>query len=165
VYADWLDERGRPGGAYLRAECRLAAVPVTDPRHADLQAELRASGIGIDLAWLAAVSRAPIENCRVAFGFRCPKQWEQLTPTADESIRFCEACRQQVFFCSTIEVAQTHATLGECIAIDTRLARRPGDLETVAWGPAVTMGYPAPEVWPTPPEKDDDPRRTARRPR
>src|SRR5262245_46200025 len=68
VYADWLDERGRPGGAYLRAECRPAAVPPTDPRHADLQVELRAAGVGVDPAWLAAVGRAPIENCGVARG-------------------------------------------------------------------------------------------------
>jgi hypothetical protein len=53
------------------------------------------------------MSRVPIENCGVAFRFRCPKRWEDLKPTPDESVRFCGVCRQQVFFCYDIEVAQT----------------------------------------------------------
>src|SRR4051812_37732627 len=78
VYADWLDERGRVGGHYLRAECAIAALAPSDPRRDRALAALREAGPHVDPDWLAAVSRVPIENCGVAFHFRCPKQWEQL---------------------------------------------------------------------------------------
>ena len=59
-------------------------------------------------------------------------------------MRFCESCRREVFFCASLDVAQTHAGLGDCIAIDPRPARRPGDLESDVWGSDVlTVGLPA----------------------
>ena len=130
VYADWLDERGQVGGAFLRVECELFAIAPTNPRQKELQATLREASLGVDPGWLAVVSRVPIENCRIEFRFRCPKQWEQLQPTAEEGVRFCGECRKQVFFCGSIEVAQTHAALGDCVAVDPRLARKPRDLES-----------------------------------
>src|SRR5262245_58911497 len=39
VYADWLEERGHAGRAeFLRVECRLARLPVRDPRRAEMAA-------------------------------------------------------------------------------------------------------------------------------
>ncbi|MFO0808814.1 MAG: TIGR02996 domain-containing protein [Gemmataceae bacterium] len=38
IYADWLDERGDPRGAFIRAQCALARLPANDPRRADLEA-------------------------------------------------------------------------------------------------------------------------------
>ncbi len=107
VYADWLEERGDPRGAFLRAEVELASASVEERERAELQTRLRAASAAIESGWLAAVSRAPIENCGVSFKFRCPKKWEEIKPTQDESVRYCDGCRQQVFFCSTIELAQT----------------------------------------------------------
>src|SRR5262249_26789520 len=109
--------------------------------------------VGINPTWLATITRAPIENCGVCFQFRCPKRWEQLKTTADAMVRFCESCRQNVFFCSSLAVAQTHAFLGECIAIDPRLARRPADLESNIWD----LDWLSPEEWEPPPKEDDAP--------
>src|SRR5689334_19593556 len=89
VCADWLDEQGRVGGAYLRAECELAAVGEDDPRRTALRTALRAAEAGVDPAWLATISRVPIESCGVAFRFRCPKRWEDLRKTAESGVRFC----------------------------------------------------------------------------
>jgi uncharacterized protein (TIGR02996 family) len=144
VYADWLDEHGRPGGAFLRAECELSALNPADPRRSELQAVVRGTSAGVDPGWLAAVSRAPIENCGVEFQFRCPRRWEELRPSADEAVRFCDECRREVVFCRTIEVAQTHAALGDCIAVDPRLARKPRDLESSFWELGMVMGMALP---------------------
>jgi uncharacterized protein (TIGR02996 family) len=140
VYADWLDERDRPGGGFLRAECELAALDPADPRRGEVQTRLREAGGRVDPGWVAAVSRGPIEGCGVEFRLRCPRRWEHLQPTAEDGVRFCGQCRQQVFFCTTVEVAQTHADLGECVAVDPRLARKPRDLGSVEELDTVVMG-------------------------
>lgn len=158
VYADWLDERDRAGGRYLRAECELAALAPSDPRRDLMLAVLREAGQGVDPNWLATVSRVPVENCGVEFRFRCPKQWEQLQPTAEEDVRYCTQCRQQVFFCSSIDVAQTHAALGECVAVDPRLARKPRDLESSVWELNVVMGMPLVDDEEPGPKDDEQPR-------
>jgi uncharacterized protein (TIGR02996 family) len=59
VYADWLDERADPRGAYLRAE---AAAPGDT-------AKLPPPATGLDPVWVARVSRPPVGVCcdRVRF--------------------------------------------------------------------------------------------------
>jgi uncharacterized protein (TIGR02996 family) len=162
VYADWLDERDRDGGPFLRTECELAALAPADPRQDEVRARLRDAGRGVDLVWLAAVSRAPVEGCGVEFRFRCPKKWEQLQPTAEEDVRFCGQCRQQVFFCSSINVAQTHAALGECVAVDSRLARKPRDLDWL-WEPeGMLMGFAVEEAADQNGEEPETPQRGRR---
>lgn len=163
VYADWLDEHDRPGGGFLRAECELAALAPTDSRRAEVQAKIREAGQGVDPGWIAEVSRTPVENCGVVgFRFQCPKRWEQLESTANEGVRFCGQCRQRVFFCSSIEIAQAHAAVGECIAVDVRLARKPQDLESSVWGlETVVMGMPASDEEEADP-KDEEPDRPRR---
>jgi uncharacterized protein (TIGR02996 family) len=139
VYADWLDEHDRPGGAYLRVECELASVAPNSLEHHYLQKKLRNAGVDVDAGWLARVSRVPIENCRLEFRFQCPKRWEQLRPTVEETIRFCDQCLRDVVFCESVELAKAHAAVGNCVAVDARLVRKPGDLETPAreWGRTV----------------------------
>jgi uncharacterized protein (TIGR02996 family) len=107
VYADWLEERDDLRSEYLRIECRLAKLPPGD-EGAALLARLREIGEVIRPEWLASVSRLPIENCGLSFQFRCPKRWELLQTTADETVRFCGSCRREVFFCATLATAQTH---------------------------------------------------------
>jgi len=145
VYADWLDEHDRREGTYLRVECDLAAIAPDDPQRTSLQDRLRTVSVGIDSSWLAAISRVHIENCSVSLQFQCPKRWEQLQLTRDETVRYCESCQQKVFFCETIEVAQTHAALSDCIAIDPRLARKPNDLDSTMWELGLVLGMPLPE--------------------
>jgi uncharacterized protein (TIGR02996 family) len=163
IYADWLEERGDPRGAFLRAQVAMTHLAPGDPRRAELHALLRGAGAAIDPDWVAAVSCVPIESCGVKFRLRCPKRWQDLEPTSDEAVRFCGACRQQVFFCHSIEVAQTHAAVGECIAVDPRLVRRAGDLESNIWELDVAVGLPMPDEL-SPRSKEEEPsRRIGRR--
>src|SRR5581483_4085694 len=66
VYADWLDENGRPEEAELiRVECRLEAAAPDDPDYPALferQVELR--------MWLSTHAHAP--EPRLPAGLRCP---------------------------------------------------------------------------------------------
>jgi uncharacterized protein (TIGR02996 family) len=55
VYADWLDDRDDPRGAYLRAECEAVGT-------GDI-ARLKDLGTGLDPLWVARVSRPPIGVC------------------------------------------------------------------------------------------------------
>jgi uncharacterized protein (TIGR02996 family) len=42
VYADWLEERGRPDrAAFIRVQCQLASLPDEDPRRPGLEARER----------------------------------------------------------------------------------------------------------------------------
>lgn len=59
----------------------------------------------------------PIANCPVEFRFQCPKLWENLDPTDDRRIRFCETCQKQVHLCENMEEVARHAHAGNCIAI------------------------------------------------
>ncbi len=62
VYADWLDERGDPRGAYLRAELEWAK-PWRDGNRPGDASEVRALGAGLDAVWVARVSRPPVGVC------------------------------------------------------------------------------------------------------
>src|SRR5688572_30810707 len=53
VYADWLDDRGDPRAAYLRAE---TAAPGNAAKLAPLSA-------GLEPVWVARVSRPPVGIC------------------------------------------------------------------------------------------------------
>jgi uncharacterized protein (TIGR02996 family) len=53
VYADWLDDRSDPRGAYLRAEREIPG---------DV-ARLSEMGVGLDLVWVSRVSRPPVGVC------------------------------------------------------------------------------------------------------
>jgi uncharacterized protein (TIGR02996 family) len=62
VFADWLDEQGRPGGEFLRAECALSAVGPADETRLALLAKLRLASRGLDPAWVARLSRVPLNE-------------------------------------------------------------------------------------------------------
>lgn len=127
VYADWLEERGET----VRAE--FLRVDTGDPANA---ARLRELSPQLDVAWRARVARVPLENCNsagaeppLAFAFECPRTWSALAPTDRTEVRFCNACERHVYYCATISDAQHRAHYqGECVAVDTALVRRPGDL-------------------------------------
>jgi hypothetical protein len=50
--------------------------------------------------------------------------------TSKETVRFCKACQKSVYHCRSIQEAREQAQNGRCVAVDSRLAREPGDLET-----------------------------------
>ncbi|MBN9120485.1 MAG: TIGR02996 domain-containing protein [Planctomycetes bacterium] len=127
VFADWLDEQDDPAcqtkAEFIRLELRMAETPEqpTDREFRRLAAQL-------DSTWLAVMSHPKLEACRFAFQFECPKRWEQLTPTTNERVRFCEACKKEVHYCDELEYARTITRRGGCVALSLAILRRPGDL-------------------------------------
>jgi uncharacterized protein (TIGR02996 family) len=149
VYADWLDDQDDPQAhrrsLYLRLEHALAGLSEDDPGRLDLEQQLRDLAHGLPSDWTARVSKRRLENCSISFRFRCPKQWEQLTPTDDgATVRFCEACEKNVYYCDSIEEARSHAEREHCIAIDARVARSPDDLLVDPSSTVYTLGEPIP---------------------
>lgn len=52
------------------------------------------------------------------FEFQCTKQWDALTETSDKSVRFCNQCDHNVYFCSTDEQILKAGSEGKCIAYE-----------------------------------------------
>ena len=131
VYADWLDERGDERAAqkaeFLRITCRLMTVPA-GPRHSLFVARLREKAAGLDLEWLAVVSKLQLEACVSLFEFQCPRRWENLSATDDVTVRWCAVCQSSVHFCAAIDEARDHARRGRCVAVNLTVVRAPGDL-------------------------------------
>lgn len=128
VYADWLEERGDHRAEYLRTQLSLDSMRPRNPRRAVLKHRLRELRKGMDIAWLTTVDRPEIENCSLEFSFQCPKYWASLQPTEKATIRWCDTCEQRVYYCNTVDEALSLALRGECVAIDTSLVRKPGDV-------------------------------------
>ncbi|HTL27611.1 MAG TPA: hypothetical protein VL282_00255 [Tepidisphaeraceae bacterium] len=62
-------------------------------------------------------TKRTIRNCPLPiFRQECPRLWEELTPTADASVRHCGHCKQDVYLCSTDDETLSHARAGHCIA-------------------------------------------------
>jgi len=62
-------------------------------------------------------TKRTIRNCPLPlFRQQCPRQWDELTPTEDKSVRHCGQCNQHVYLCSTDEETLSHARAGHCIA-------------------------------------------------
>ncbi len=157
VYADWLDEHDDGRGEFLRLELRLEELPPDDGARAAALSRLRELRVGIDLGWLARLDRARVENC-FRFAFACPQRWEQLRPTADALVRWCESCRKEVHYCGSVGEARNHAYQDHCVAVDSRLARSEGDLPPNRDDEMdfMTLGVLVPEM---PPRREPPPRR------
>lgn len=56
-----------------------------------------------------------IRNCR--FAFRCHKQWNDLVPTKQQNVRFCDDCSRKVFYCSTDAELVSAVKDGQCVAV------------------------------------------------
>jgi uncharacterized protein (TIGR02996 family) len=160
VYADWLEEQGDAVSAakseFLRLTAQLATGTGTQRDWKKKEKRLQELAAGLDTDWLAVVSRLRVENChskrttaearpafRVRFDFICDRHWEDLQPTGDTALRFCEACRQNVHYCDTIIEARKHAQDGHCIAVDLGVIRRERDLEP----PLMVLGRPGPDFY------------------
>jgi hypothetical protein len=91
-----------------------------------------------------------IKNCEPRFKIDCPKQWDSLTGTDDEAVRFCETCRKNVFLCRTNREVVEHGREGHCVAltISAKLDRVPR--------PRIGLTYPIEVSY----ERDDDSRPT-----
>jgi uncharacterized protein (TIGR02996 family) len=124
VYADWLDEHGQPERAdYLRAECALANAADKQSARAAKQrlAELHPA---VDVNWRAAVSRTRISLCQASVQFHCPQHWDDLRPTGDARVRFCETCKENVVYCDSLEQAGQQANAGRCVVVEVGVPHR-----------------------------------------
>ncbi len=156
VYADWLEERGDPASAakaeFLRLTVELATARGSRRWRKARRERLQQLAAGLDTDWLAVVSSLAVENCRrrraetgrtysPRFDFLCDRRWEGLRPTDDPTVRFCDGCRHNVYYCDTIGEARRHAWERHCIAVDLGVMRRNGDLEPPT---AMLLGRPSP---------------------
>ncbi len=146
VYADWLEEQGDDESArkaaFLRAEVRfhdpelrvtqatelLAGQKLTEKR--ELIRKMRALAEELPADWKMAIARTPVENCSTAWAFICPQRWHEFLPTADEKVRHCETCQQDVHYCTSIEAARDRASQGQCVTLDLGVRRAVNDLGT-----------------------------------
>jgi uncharacterized protein (TIGR02996 family) len=156
IYADWLEEQGgrenEARAAFVRFEAELAGMPGNaGGRWPKMQHRLRELAAAVDPEWLAAVARSRIENCGLAFLFRCPKRWDRMRPTDDVRVRSCDGCHRNVHYCDTVTEANRHAVAGRCVAIAPAVQRADGDLLRPAPNPGqLLLGFPAPPERPGP---------------
>jgi uncharacterized protein (TIGR02996 family) len=141
VYADWLDEQGDAVSVkraeFLRVTVEIAVSKKGRGWKKARRRRLQELAAKLDTDWLALVSRLKVENCRgkhprlrsLRFDFVCGRRWEEMQPTEDTAVRFCNACEENVHYCDTIHEARQHAETGHCIAVDLGIIRRKGDLE------------------------------------
>lgn len=132
VYADWLEEHGDPRAEFLRANLHLAEMSPKASEYKDALERLRKLASDCDHKWAAIVSKVPIEKCSIRFKFLCPKQWQNLAPTSDATVRFCDTCQKNVYFCETIYEALDHAHAGDCVCVDIKVPRTEWDLDLSA---------------------------------
>jgi uncharacterized protein (TIGR02996 family) len=130
VYADWLEDHDDPRAAFLRLEAELNGVAETDPQRGPLRERLRLACWGINPAWLALLDRTPIENCHPHGKMsHCPGRWENLSAGENPWVRPCAVCGKDVVHCANVEEARRRARQCQVVAIDSRQARTPGDLQ------------------------------------
>ncbi|MBP3957599.1 TIGR02996 domain-containing protein [Gemmata sp. G18] len=145
VFADWLDERddaeSKLKAQFLRATVRFKTTGNTTDEIEARRKELQPLAAQLPTDWLAVVSRLKVEVCsskerkhrsravQRLFTFVCDKNWDEMTPTEDPTVRQCEQCHQAVHYCDTITTAREHADQDHCIAIDLGIIRRESDLE------------------------------------
>jgi len=118
-------------------------------------ARLQELAATLDPRWLAIVSDTEIEGCGksttegwLRFDFVCDKTWADLKPTDDQTMRHCEACSKNVFFCDNLADAREHAHENHCIAVDLGIIRRNGDLDPHVDRPHMAV-LGAPSIEPT----------------
>ncbi|MFY0536122.1 diguanylate cyclase [Nannocystis pusilla] len=139
AYAKLVEGRDPARAEWLRLEVALHSRPAADPATIARFIELGRQ-IGFDYANL--LLRDVIMNCgsdsarrerpRVRFLFACTKRWETLAPGESDSVRFCQQCKEQVYYCDTVKDAETRALAGQCIAIPKQLSD--GGVESHAMG-------------------------------
>jgi uncharacterized protein (TIGR02996 family) len=182
VYADWLDEQDDAVSAdkaeFLRVTAALAAQP--GEASEERQKRLQRLAATLDTDWLAVVSRLGIENCQgkrkeaesqpiypIRFDYLCDRRWEDLEPTDDQAVRFCDGCKHNVHYCDTIMEAREHAHKRHCIAVDLGVIRRERDLEPrlsfVGWPSEETLRQEEERMTPDPVSAEREQRKQQKR--
>jgi hypothetical protein len=60
-----------------------------------------------------------IRNC--SFTNLCDAEWDQLSDTPDPSVRFCNHCDKNVYFCETGDDFKKNTSFGRCVALVNQL--------------------------------------------
>jgi len=130
VYGDWLEENGRSAEAeFLRAQLAIKSLSAEDPRFQQLSDRIRELAPSVSLSWRRTIARPALENCgNMQYQVQCPKQWDELLPTATPQERYCGSCRRNVHYATTLDDARTLAAAGECLVVDLVERRTPNDL-------------------------------------
>jgi len=55
-----------------------------------------------------------IVNCN--FRYKCPLEWEKLERSADQDVRFCSSCHENVYFAHSQNELDRLAIAGKCVA-------------------------------------------------
>ncbi len=55
-----------------------------------------------------------IRNCTLAF--KCDKNWDDLSETDNDDVRFCQSCQREVYFCYDDSDIAKSIRLNRCIA-------------------------------------------------
>lgn len=61
-------------------------------------------------------SRIEVRDC--AFSFKCPKSWDSLQTTENENVRYCNECKEHVWFCKTTKALRYASSKGRCVAVE-----------------------------------------------
>ena len=77
-----------------------------------------------------------IRNCGLKFKRQCSYLWDNLEPTDEGAVRYCNTCTRNVYLCVTNEETLWHAEQGHCVA-------RP--VPDSSEGAGVFLGEPDPE--------------------
>ena len=148
VFADWLDERGddesQAKAKFLRVTVRLMG-PIkrvgwrerpaqgatrTRPGAAAPRGSRSSAGCAFESCPVAKAKAAEVEMSVHGIRFVvCDRRWDELTATADPTVRHCDACQKNVHYCDTIDAARAHAHRGECVAVSLGVIRYGNDLE------------------------------------
>ena len=67
-----------------------------------------------------------IRNC--VFAFKCTAKWDDLTPTDDDKVHFCNGCQKEVHLCEDDEELAKSVRLNRCIAIYREESMMLGDV-------------------------------------
>jgi hypothetical protein len=59
-----------------------------------------------------------LTNRNCVFAFKCDANWDELSDTEDEDVKFCNTCQREVHFCETDEELLKAVKRNLCIAID-----------------------------------------------
>jgi hypothetical protein len=84
------------------------------------------------------IANSELWNCPKLLAFKCPQEWELLTPTDSPNVRLCDTCKRDVHRCATAKEFIHHGRLGHCVAIPNRFV--PGEM-TGGW-----LGEPSDET-------------------
>jgi len=129
VYADWLEQQGHSDRAqFIRVQDEIASRGPEDTPVNELAEQLRELAKRVDIAWRLKVARPMVEGC-LGLEVQCPRDWGAMASTTRSDVRYCNGCRQHVYYCTTIESAREHAMRRDCIAVDASLMRYPNDTQ------------------------------------